>query len=675
MVDINNLITDNIDVWTSAIKKRNSQGRGSNKKIELTGVKKLRELILELAVSGKLVQQSSNEEHASVLLEKIAEEKAQLIADNIIKKQKPLTAITDEEKSFELPSRWEFCKLGNIGLIFNGNSINTRLKEQRYTGLQAGLPFIATKDVDYGYKALDYNNGVLIPVDEPKFKIARKNSVLICAEGGSAGKKCGITNQDICFGNKLFANELFAGLSPKFILYTYLSPTFYCQFSESMTGIIGGISSNKFSELIIRIPPLAEQHRIVVKVDELMALCDQLEEQTDQSLSAHQTLVEVLLATLTESNKTVNFQTSWQRIADHFDVLFTTEQSIEQLKKTILQLAVMGKLVPQNPSEEPTSVLLGKIEKEKTQLIADKKIKKTKLQPVITDEEKPFELPSGWEWERVGDLMDAERDISYGVIKLEKEPDHGGIKTLRCSDVKPRYIDLSGVRTISSEIEEPYKRTRLNGGEVLVNIRGTLGGVALVPESLRGFNIAREVAMLPVNKYVSGFFIVDLISSPFFWNMIESNLKGIAYKGLNLNTLRLFTIALPPLAEQNRIVTKVDELMILCEQLKARLSEAQTTQLHLADAIVSRAVGQQVKNIEKKVEINAMKITTTLSITQQYINQDDGILALLIKNEGGEADAKAIWNKSSFDLPRFYKQLKKEIKAGHINLPAKADFE
>jgi len=141
----------------------------------------------------------------------------------------------------------------------------------------------------------------------------------------------------------------------------------------------------------IALPPLAEQHRIVAKVDELMLLCDQLEQQTEESLSAHQTLVEVLLAALTESDSAVpvkeSFQTNWQRLAEHFDILFTTEASIEQLKQTILQLAVMGKLVPQNPNDEPASVLLEKIAKEKAELIADKKIKKQKPLPAITDEE------------------------------------------------------------------------------------------------------------------------------------------------------------------------------------------------------------------------------------------------------------------------------------------------
>ena len=123
MAGVEKLITEHIDVWTSAIKKRNATGRGSNKKIELTGIKKLRELILELAVRGKLVPQDASDEPASVLLEKIAEEKAQLIADKKIKKQKPLPVITDEEKPFELPSGWQWCRLGYFAEIKGGKRL------------------------------------------------------------------------------------------------------------------------------------------------------------------------------------------------------------------------------------------------------------------------------------------------------------------------------------------------------------------------------------------------------------------------------------------------------------------------------------------------------------------------------------------------------------------------
>lgn len=581
------LITENIDVWSSAIKQKASTGRGSSSKQELYGIKKLRELILELAVRGLLVPQISTEKSASVLLEDIEVEKTQLIKTKKIKKQKKLPEIEPDGFGFDLPPGWVCTRLGNIGNIFNGNSVNARTKAERYTNIE-GLSYIGTKDVGYGFEPLVYENDVRIPVGEPKFKVARKGAVLICSEGGSAGKKCGITQEDICFGNKLYANELYGGIESNFILSAYLTPTFFQNFSASMTGIIGGISTAKFIELPIVLPPLQEQKRIVDKVDELMALCDQLEQEQENSINAHQTLVETLLGALTNASEKGEFDFAWVRIAEHFDTLFTTEHSIDQLKKTILQLAVMGKLVPQDPSDEPASGLLEKIVVEKEQLIEEKKIKNQKPPQPIKNY--PFSVPESWEWTRVNTVINPEREISYGIIKLEKEPSSGGVPTLRCSDVRPRHLDLSGVRTVASEIEEPYKRTRLRGGEVLVNIRGTLGGVALVPEELEGYNIAREVAMLDFNPCVFGLYAVNLIASPFFWEMIESNLKGIAYKGLNLSVLRELPIPLPPIEEQIRIVEKVDELLLICDQLKTQINIVQSTQLYLADAMAEQAL-------------------------------------------------------------------------------------
>lgn len=164
------------------------------------------------------------------------------------------------------------------------------------------------------------------------------------------------------------------------------------------------LSLNSIKHTCIPIPPLEEQEYIADKVDELMALCDQLEQQTEASIEAHQVLVTTLLDTLTNSADADELMQNWARISEHFDTLFTTEESIDQLKQTILQLAVMGKLVPQDPSDEPAAELLKRIAEEKAQLVKEKKIKKQKALPPIAEDEKPFELPSGWEWCRLDDI-------------------------------------------------------------------------------------------------------------------------------------------------------------------------------------------------------------------------------------------------------------------------------
>lgn len=181
------------------------------------GVARLRELILTLAVQGKLVPQDPKDEPASALLKKIRVEKDQLIADGKIKRDKPPPKISDGEIPFDLPKGWVWERLGVIGNIFSGNSINSTEKESKYA-LQSGLPYIATKDVGYGLEPLDYENGIRIPLGETKFKVALPGSVLICAEGGSAGRKSSTTTYS-CHGStdKLKPNSSTFGFAVRWV--------------------------------------------------------------------------------------------------------------------------------------------------------------------------------------------------------------------------------------------------------------------------------------------------------------------------------------------------------------------------------------------------------------------------------------------------------------------------
>lgn len=613
MTDVKNLITDNIDIWTNAIKKRNATGRGSSKKIELRGIKKLRELILELAVRGKLVPQDANDEPASVLLEKIAAEKAQLIADKKIKKQKDLPEITDEEKLFELPQGWAWTRLGDSG------DTNVGLTYSPKDAGDVGTPVLRSTNIQKG--KIDLNELVRVDMKVKESAHVYEGDLLICARNGSkalVGKTASIPklSEPMAFGAFMaIYRSPFNRYFEKFIN----SPIFRRNLTGVNTTTINQITQGNLRSTVASVPPLAEQHRIVAKVDELMALCDKLEQQTEQSLTAHQTLVEVLLATLTQSANTniadvsvkdrseksnesntkgnvkgnaEDFQTNWQRIAEHFDVLFTTEASIEQLKQTILQLAVMGKLVPQNPNDEPASVLLKKIAEEKAQLIADKKIKKQKSLSEITDEDKPFELPNGWEWVRFEDVV----DIQGGVTKGRKLSGRELIKIpyLSVANVQRSYLDLGYLKEVEIPVEEKDKY-RVIERDLLITEGGDwdkVGRTAIWANELpyvghqnhvfKARIFIKEQCEVWLEKYLNGPYARDYFAGS---SKQTTNLASI-----NKTQLRGCTIAMPPTNEINLIVAKVDELMGICDQLKARLTDAQTTQLHLADAVVENAL-------------------------------------------------------------------------------------
>lgn len=195
-----------------------------------------------------------------------------------------------------MKTNWQTKKLGEIGTIFNGNSINERVKKDRYFGLQKGVPFIGTKDIDYDAHTINYENGVKIPIDEKKFKIAHKNSVLICSEGGSAGKKIAFNTKDICFGNKLFAFEAGKDVEPKFIYYFYLTNFFSRLFQGQMNGLIGGVSISNFKNIEIPLPPLSDQKRIIKTLDEVFKKLEKAKNISEKNLQNSKELFESSLA-------------------------------------------------------------------------------------------------------------------------------------------------------------------------------------------------------------------------------------------------------------------------------------------------------------------------------------------------------------------------------------------
>jgi type I restriction enzyme S subunit len=346
-----NLITEHIDVWTAAkIQKSNGgRGRGANSNGQsVYGIKKLRELILELAVRGKLVPQEPKDEPASALLKKIAKEKQQLVKEGKIKKQKPLPEISEDEKPFELPKGWEWVKLGNIAEVNGGFAF----KSAKYSN--DGVRVVRISDFDE--KGFKNDKIVRYPFSDDlnSFRLEAEN-ILMAMTGGTVGKSLlvKILPEPMVVNQRVATIKIMDRVIPEYINSLIRTDLIQNLIQEAKNSTNDNISMGDITGFLMPLPPISEQHRIVAKVDELMALCDQLEQQQIESSDTHQTLVETLLATLTNAADQKECAKAWQRIADQFDILFTTEHSIEHLKQTILQLAVMGKLVPQDPNDLP----------------------------------------------------------------------------------------------------------------------------------------------------------------------------------------------------------------------------------------------------------------------------------------------------------------------------------
>ncbi len=580
---VENLITEHIDIWTSAEKTRSTSGRGSSKKLELYGVKKLRELILELAVRGKLVPQDSNDEPASVLLERIVAEKALLAKEKKIKKPKSLAPIEQDDISYRLPNGWAAARLGNICNKLTDGSHNPA----KDAGL--GYPMYSSQNVQF--RKIDFSNPSRY-VDEQDYQKEHartqvQSGDILLTIVGTLGRAAVVPEDAPDFVLQRSVAVIESALNSDFLTYFFAAPICIKYFEEHGKGTAQkGIYLGKLSLMPVFVPPLKEQHRIVAKVDELMALCDQLEQQTEASIEAHQVLVATLLDTLTNSADADELMQNWARISEHFDTLFTTEESIDQLKQTILQLAVMGKLVPQDPSDEPAAELLKRIAEEKAQLVKEKKITKQKALPPISEDEKPFELPNGWEWCRLGSACKKLTDGSHNP-----PPNHeGGFPMLSCKEINDGRIDFSlASRFVDQDgFDKENKRTAIKAGDVLLNIVASIGRSAIVPEKFPPFVLQRNVAVL--DSEISSEYLTEFLMSPMALNYYEKNAKGTAQKVIYLGKLSEMLVPVPPQCEQDRIVKQLREMMDLCSKLKLWITNAQVSQVQLADAIVEQAV-------------------------------------------------------------------------------------
>ena len=585
---VKKLITDHIDIWSSALQTRSTAGRGSNSKIDLYGIKKLRELILELAVRGKLVPHDPNDEPASELVKRIAAEKAELVKQGKIKKQKPLPKISEDKKPFELPVGWEWVRFGDIAEIERGGS--PRPIKDYITTDEDGLNWIKIGDTDIGGKYIYSADEKIKPLGLHKTRMVYPGDFLL-TNSMSFGRPY-ITLIEGCIHDGWLRISPPSLLNKDFLYLLLSSPLIIKAFKEKASGaVVLNLNADKVRETFILIPSLTEQQRIVSKVNELMSTCDQLEQQSLISLEAHQQLVETLLASLSGSKNAEELTENWVRISQHFDTLFTTEASIDALKQTILQLAVMGKLVPQDPNDESASELLKRIEQEKAQLVKKGIIKKQKKLPPISDDEKPFELPQGWEWCRIGDCsLSTEYGISHKTYKSSQ-----GVPVLKMGDIQNGEVKLGGQQVVDSDIAElPY--LYLGNRDILYNRTNSaelVGKAGIYLGKDNAYTYASYLIRIRTNKNGNMPEFINLnMQAPFFrLTQINPYVKQqCGQANVNGTIMKNMLVAIPPLTEQERILLRVAQLSDICNNFKSRLQSAQQTQLHLADALTEAAL-------------------------------------------------------------------------------------
>ncbi len=504
-----------------------------------------------------------------------------------IKKQKPLPEISEEEKPFELPEGWEWARINDIASFTNGYAFKSSEFQNSGVGIvkigdidssgfisTAGMSYVSEKKINVLPEEMRVNPGDMV----------------IAMSGATTGK-LGFNKTKSTFLLNQRVGKIVTYSVDKEFIYHYLSTRIEENLSISLGSAIPNISTAQINNIIIPIPPSDEQVKIIARVKLLISLCDQLEQQSLTSLDAHQQLVETLLGTLTDSQNAEELAENWARISEHFDTLFTTEASVDALKQTILQLAVMGKLVPQDPNDEPASELLKRIAQEKAQLVKEGKIKKQKPLPPISDEEKPFELPEGWEWCKFGltsEFINGDRGSNY---PNKNEYVSQGIPWINTGHIeKNGTLTVTEMNFITEGKFNELRSGKIQKGDLVYCLRGaTFGKTAFVIPYETGAIASSLMIIRPFITEMGGY-IYNYLTSPFGRSQIYRFDNGSAQPNLSANSVMLYSFPCPPLTEQYRIFSQVGLLHELCDKLKTRIKTAQQTQLHLADALTDAAI-------------------------------------------------------------------------------------
>ncbi|MCC5878236.1 MAG: restriction endonuclease subunit S, partial [Candidatus Sumerlaeia bacterium] len=379
------------------------------------GLSELRSLILGLAVRGKLVPQDPNDEPASELLKKIEAEKQRLYERGEIKIPKKNLPISDEQKLFDLPSNWIWVRNGSLIIFQNGYAFSSALFQA------TGIGVIRIGDLQNGY-VVENTMKYISEKEASEVKddfIVNEGDMLIAMSGATTGKLA--INKS---NKKYLLNQRVGKIIPihinKDYLYRYLNTKIEENLKISSGSAIPNLSTKQIDELPIPLPPLAEQHRIVEKIEALFAEVDALEEKLNRQAKLDEQLQLAVNADVQQAPDAAASQTAWHFITRHFGTLYSSPEAIDNLKKNILNEAVRGRLVPQDPNDEPASELLKKIEAEKQRLYEAGEIRKPKELPPIEEDEIPFEVPESWEWCRFGENA---LDYSTGLERGRKEQD------------------------------------------------------------------------------------------------------------------------------------------------------------------------------------------------------------------------------------------------------------
>jgi type I restriction enzyme S subunit len=545
------------------------------------GIKRLRELILSLAMQGKLVKQDPSDPPASELLKEIEAEKKRLIKAGKIKQPKPLPPIKPEEVPYELPKGWAWVRLDNVSEVTGGFAF----KSSKYTN--NGVRVIRISDFDErGFKN-DKIVRYMFSEELRNFEL-KANDILMAMTGGTVGKSLLVKElpEPMVVNQRVATISILSSVIPEYLYSLIQSNIIQCVIQNAKNSTNDNISMVDITGFHVPLPPLAEQHRIVAKIDQLMARCDALEnlraERDQKRLVVHAAAIRQLLDPASLPSRPQHVQPF---LFSHFPELYAVKENVTELRKAILQLAVMGKLVTQDSNDPPASELLKEIRLTRSREAAKGKAGKIKELLPIKPEEIPYELPKSWEWVRVSDLVDVGTGSTPSTTNREYY--NGTIPWYTSSATNKAIADTPETFITEKAIKETNCKI-FPSGSLIIALYGqgkTRGQISeIVTPGATNQAIAAMVfnkSSLKMKSYMKYFFIK-------IYEEIRLLASGAAQPNLNVGKIKDTLFPLPPLAEQHRIVAKIDQLMALCDAMENQITSATAKQTTLLTTLMAR---------------------------------------------------------------------------------------
>ena len=483
----------------------------------------LKSSILQLAVQGRLVEQRPEEGTAEELYRQIQEEKQRLIKEGKIKKEKHLPEIAEDEVPFDIPKTWKWVRHNCFFEVIGGS----QPPKSNFIDYQADGYVRLFQIRDYGKNPVP----VFVPIDKVS-KFTRKGDILLARYGASLGKvfwaEDGAYNVAMARVTPLYDHDL---VFRKYIYYYYLSPLYQLFIKNNTRSAQAGFNKDDLIKLLFPLPPFSEQKRIVAKIEDLLPLIDRYEQ-------------------------------AWTKL-EAFNKRFP-----DDMQKSVLQMAIQGKLVEQRPEEGTGEELYRQIQAEKQSLIKEGKIKKEKPLPEISEDEIPFDIPESWKWVRFSEINNYISTGPFGSMLHKSDYVSSGIPLVNPANIISEHIFPSEKMMVSQKTADRLSSYKLSIGTIVMGRRGEMGRCALVTDVEKGWLCGTGSFFMKPSSFVFGTYLIKFFSSVYAKQYLCGESVGTTMNNLNHSILKKLPVPLPPLAEQKRIVEKLDEILPLCENLK-----------------------------------------------------------------------------------------------------------